>query len=219
MSSCLQALLDDWLGGLAGETLLFSFGQASPGDNKWAMEGRRRGKKHLNFARFGISSIVAHVCGDPESRYTCRVPLSQQFFMYSSGIVLHAPKRLLSHPSFVNRQGVSHLKLPLGRCRAKGGGSNYTCKCSAALVQLRSRDNLRSDTEAQRWLCNTAVSLSLSLNHSNSEEVSFHERQHGNQSFLRVCQPRFARCFPVGPLFLPRSLLLMVCSVHFLGAR
>ena len=48
----------------------------------------------------GAKPLVAHVCGDPLSRYTCRAT--------RVAVVLELP-------------GVSHVKLPLKRCRATRG--------------------------------------------------------------------------------------------------
>ena len=56
-------------------------------------------------------SIVAHVCGDPLSRYTCRATSVAAdflrilgFFRCSSSIALHPPKKALSHLSPLNCQ-------------------------------------------------------------------------------------------------------------------
>ena len=86
-------------------------------------------------------SIVAHVCGDPLSRYTCRATRVAAdilrilgFFRCSSSIALHPPPlKGPVAPVVLERPGVSHVKLPLKRCRATGGCSSYTCGCRTTL--------------------------------------------------------------------------------------
>ena len=66
----------------------------------------------------------------------CRATLVATEFlglcMYGSGIAPH-PLKALSHLSHVECQGLSHVKLPLKRCRATEECSNFTCDCRATL--------------------------------------------------------------------------------------
>ena len=85
-----------------------------------------------------LPTIVAHACGDPLSRYTCRATRVAAdflrilgFFRCSSSIALHPPLKGPVAPVAFERPGVSHVKLPLKRRRATGGCSSYTCGCRA----------------------------------------------------------------------------------------
>ena len=71
--------------------------------------------------------LVAHVCGEPLSRYTCRATCVRADFLRilgsfrcSSSISLHPLKGPVA-PVALELPGVSHVKLPLKRCRATGG--------------------------------------------------------------------------------------------------
>ena len=87
------------------------------------MEGEATQLSHL------ASFIVAHVCGDPLSRYACRTTRVAAdflrilgFFRCSSGIALNPPpQKNPAAPVALQLPGVSHVKLPLRRCRATGG--------------------------------------------------------------------------------------------------
>ena len=70
--------------------------------------------------------IVAHVCGDPLSRYTCRAThVATDFlrilglFRCSSSIALHPTQKALSHLPPLTCQKCLHVKLPLKRCRKR----------------------------------------------------------------------------------------------------
>ena len=89
---------------------------------------------------FDLRSIVAHVCGDPLSRYTCRATrVAADFlrilglFRCSSSIALHPLLEGPVAPVALELPGVSLVKLPLRRCRTTWGCSNYTCGCRATL--------------------------------------------------------------------------------------
>ena len=81
--------------------------------------------------------MVAHMCRDPLSRCTCRARVTADFLRKSwgfSGVAAVSrytpPPKRLSH---LQLSGVSHVKLPLKRCRATWGCSSYTCRCRATL--------------------------------------------------------------------------------------
>ena len=84
--------------------------------------------------------LVAHVCGDPLSRYTCRATRVAADFLdfrafcrCSTGVALHPLKILVSHlpPPWCRK--VSHRNLGLKRCRATRGCRSYSCGCRATL--------------------------------------------------------------------------------------
>ena len=84
--------------------------------------------------------IVAYVCGDPLSRYTCRATHVAADFLRIQGFSSVAavsrytpPQKGPVAPVDLELPGVSHVKLPLKRCRATGGCSSYTCGCRATL--------------------------------------------------------------------------------------
>ena len=89
-----------------------------------------------------LRSLVAHDCGYPLSRYTCRAtrvaadfPDFIAFCRCSSGVALHPLKILVSHlPPLC--QEVSHRNLGLKRCRAARGCRSYSCGCRTTLCQL-----------------------------------------------------------------------------------
>ena len=81
-------------------------------------------------------TIVAHECGDPLSRYTCRSRLA--FFRCSSGVALHPLLKSPVAPVALQLPGLSHVKLPLKRCRTTGVCSSYTCRCRATLCNYAS---------------------------------------------------------------------------------
>ena len=82
------------------------------------------------------SSLVAHDCGYPLSRYTCRATRVAADFLDSiafcrcgTGVALHPLKILVSHlPPPLCRE-VSHRNLGLKRCRATRGCRSYSCGC------------------------------------------------------------------------------------------
>ena len=103
-----------------------------------------------------FSLIVAHVCGDPPLRYTCRATLVAAdflrilaFFRCSGGIALHTPNLpcRTCRPSTaggVARQAASEK---VSRYR---GCSSYTCGCRATTVAtMMARRNGRDFP--QRW--------------------------------------------------------------------
>ena len=99
----------------------------------------KRSKNHvmLSFSRF---SLVAHDCGYPLSRYTCRATRVAADFLdfrafcrCSTGVALHPPKHFgVAPPPPVCRE-VSHRNLGLKRCRATRGCRSYSCGCRATL--------------------------------------------------------------------------------------
>ena len=110
--------------------------------SEWHLTTFRNQEKR--FLEGGLRLVVAHVCGDPLSRYTCRATRVAAhflrilgFFRCSSSIALHPPpQRGPVAPVTLELPGVSHVKLPPKRSRATGGCSSYTCGCRAT-VQLR----------------------------------------------------------------------------------
>ena len=92
------------------------------------------------------SPLVAHDCGYPLSRYTCRATrVAADFLNFrafcrcSTGVALHPLKILVSHLPPLCRE-VSHRNLGLKRCRATRGCRSYSCEC---------RDKLRGQKTAQ----------------------------------------------------------------------
>ena len=74
-----------------------------------------------------IGHFVAHDCGYPLSRYTCRATRVAADFLdfiafcrCSTGVALHPLKILVSHPPPLCRE-VTHRNLGLKRCRATRG--------------------------------------------------------------------------------------------------
>ena len=84
---------------------------------------------------FAPPHIVAHRVRGP------RFPqISSEFWGFSgvaTVIALHPPKGPVA-PVALELPLVSHVKLPLKRCRATGGCSNYTCGCRATLCNYGS---------------------------------------------------------------------------------
>ena len=88
----------------------------------------------------GVRRLVAHDCGYPLSRYTCRATRVAADFLdfiafcrCSTGVALHPLKILVSHlPPPLCRE-VSHRNLGLKRCRATRGCRSYSCGCRATL--------------------------------------------------------------------------------------
>ena len=83
--------------------------------------------------------LVAHDCGYPLSRYTCRATRVAADFLdfiafcrCSTGVALHPLKILVSHLPPLCRE-VSHRILGLKRCRATRGCRSYSCGCRATL--------------------------------------------------------------------------------------
>ena len=87
--------------------------------------------------------LVAHDCGYPLSRYTCRATRVAADFLdfiafcrCSTGVALHPLKILVSHlPPPLCRE-VSHRNLGLKRCRATRGCRSYSCGCRATLCKV-----------------------------------------------------------------------------------
>ena len=76
--------------------------------------------------RFEGSILVAHDCGYPLSRYTCRAT--------RVGVALHPPKILVAHlPPPPVPGGVAPNFGGLKRCRATQGCRCYSCGCRASL--------------------------------------------------------------------------------------
>ena len=83
--------------------------------------------------------LVAHDCGYPLSRYTCRATRVATDFLdfiafcrCSTGVALHPLKILVSHLPPLCWE-VSHRNLGLKRCRATRGCRSYSCGCRATL--------------------------------------------------------------------------------------
>ena len=98
-------------------------------------------EKSLKFSgKFRNIFLVAHDCGYPLSRYTCRATRVAADFLdfiafcrCSTGVALHPLKILVSHlPPPLCRE-VSHRNLGLKRCRATRGCRSYSCGCRATL--------------------------------------------------------------------------------------
>ena len=82
--------------------------------------------------------LVAHDCGYPLSRYTCRATRVAAdvldfiaFCRCSSGVAPHPLKILVSHLSPPHSREVSHRNLGLKRCRATRGGRRYSCELNS----------------------------------------------------------------------------------------
>ena len=87
----------------------------------------------FNFTCRRRAFIVAHVFGDPLSRYTCRsrFPQNPGIFQVWQQYRATPPVKGPIAPVALELPRVSHVKLPLNRCRATGGCSSYTCGCRA----------------------------------------------------------------------------------------
>ena len=86
--------------------------------------------------------LVAHDCGYPLSRYTCRATRVAADFLdftafcrCSTGVALHPLKILVSHLAPPLSREVSHRNLGLKRCRATRGCRSYSCRCRATLCK------------------------------------------------------------------------------------
>ena len=91
------------------------------------------------FLRTTPSPLVAHDCGYPLSRYTCRATRVaadfldfREFCRCSTGVALH-PLKILVYLAPPLSQEVSHRNLGLKRCRATLGCRSYSCGCRATL--------------------------------------------------------------------------------------
>ena len=87
-----------------------------------------------------VLDLVAHDCGYPLSRYTCRATRVAADFLdfiafrrCSTGVALHPLKILVSHLLPPLCREVSHRNLGLKRCRATRGCRSYSCGCRATL--------------------------------------------------------------------------------------
>ena len=88
-----------------------------------------------------VKPLVAHDCGYPLSRYTCRATHvaadSLDFIAFcrcSTGVALHPLKILVSHlPPPPVPGGVAPKFGCLKRCRATRGCRSYSCGCRATL--------------------------------------------------------------------------------------
>ena len=96
---------------------------------------RGKGVKRRGVGREGLSleGLVAHDCGYPLSRYTCRTTRVAADFLdfiafcrCSTGVALHPLNILVSHPPPPRNLG-------LKRCRATRGCRSYSCGCRATL--------------------------------------------------------------------------------------
>ena len=89
---------------------------------------------------YGGVNLVAHDCGYPLSRYTCRATRVAADFLdfiafcrCSTGVALHPLQILVSHLHPPLCREVSHRNLGLKRCRARRGCRSYSCGCRATL--------------------------------------------------------------------------------------
>ena len=85
-----------------------------------------------------IIILVAHDCGYPLSRYTCRATRVAADFLdfiafcrCSTGVALHPLKIMVPHLPLPVPGEVSHRNLGLKRCRATRGCRSYSCGCVA----------------------------------------------------------------------------------------
>ena len=92
------------------------------------------------FTPLALLGVVAHDCGYPLSRYTCRAKgVAADFLDFrafcrcSTGVMLHPLKLLVSHLPPPLAPEVSHRNLGLKRCRATRGCRSYSCGCRATL--------------------------------------------------------------------------------------
>ena len=92
------------------------------------------------FLRRQQGILVAHDCGYPLSRYTCRATRVAADFLdfiafcrCSTGVALHLQNILVSHLAPPLSREVSHRNLGLKRCRATWGCRSYSCGCRATL--------------------------------------------------------------------------------------
>ena len=129
--------------------------QSAPGNGESALRNQGALKSALGSAQIerdpasrdhsledslSSQSLVAHDCGYPLSRYTCRATRVAADFLdfiafcrRSTGVALHPLKILVSHlPPPLYRE-VSHRNLGLKRCRATRGCRSYSCRCRATL--------------------------------------------------------------------------------------
>ena len=116
-------------------------------------------------------TLVAHDCGYPLSRYTCRATRVAADFLdfiafcrCSNGVALHPLKILVSHldPPRLCRE-VSHRNLGLKRCRATRGCRSYSCGCRAtcATKHLTGHAMVASTAKKYRESANHAVVIVL----------------------------------------------------------
>ena len=125
--------------------------------HKWSSTTRQAGTRGRSFnhrIRVGVAHkswecntktssaavLVAHDCGYPPSRYTCRATRVATDFLdfiafcrCSTGVALHPQKILVSHLPTPPCREVSHRNLGLKRCRATRGCPSYSCGCRATL--------------------------------------------------------------------------------------
>ena len=82
--------------------------------------------------------IVAHVCGDPLSRYTCPAARVAADFLRILRFSRYrtTPPPLTVAPVALQLPRVSHVKLPLKRCCAAGGVQQLHLWVSRCTVQL-----------------------------------------------------------------------------------
>ena len=87
-----------------------------------------------------VAHLVAHDCGYPLSRYTCRATRVAADFLdfiafcrFSTGVAIHPIKIFGVAPPPPLCREVSHRNLGLKKCRATRGCRSYSCGCRATL--------------------------------------------------------------------------------------
>ena len=100
------------------------------------------------------TALVAHDCGYPLSRHTCRATRVAADFLdfiafcrCSAGVALHPLKILVSHlpPPACAGRCRTEIWLCLKRCRATRGCRSYSCGRRATSLQLSSAEPQNSD--------------------------------------------------------------------------
>ena len=87
--------------------------------------------------------IVAHVCGDPPVALHASQQISSEswVFLGVAAVSRYTPLKSPVAPVTLQLPGVSHVKLPLQRCRGTRGCSSYTGGCRATLCNYGQPQN------------------------------------------------------------------------------
>ena len=111
-------------------------------------------------------NAVAHDCGCPLSRYTCRATRVagdvldfRAFCRCSTGVALHPLKFLVSHLPPPAPE-VSHRNLGLKRCRATRGCRSCSCGCRATLGNKEPKNDPGRIVRGGVFLLAVGVSIS-----------------------------------------------------------
>ena len=146
-----------------------------------------------------MQSLVAHDCGYPLSRYTCRAtPVAADFLDFiafcrcSTGVALHPLKILVSHlPPPPVRREVSHRNLGLKRCRATRGCRSDSCGVSRYTVQLRCKglfwDTHSKGPKTRFELCLSTLGLVVRI--ARPASLAFWHRGHSHRRPNRSGSP------------------------------